>query len=258
MKIVTWNVNSIRARLEKVLEWTAANAPDALCLQETKVVDDDFPRDAFADLGYGVLTYGQPTYNGVAILHRGEASDVRRGFDDGAEEDPQARILRATVAGVRLVDVYVPNGESVGSDKYEYKLAWLARLRAMLAAQEDLAGPLVLLGDFNVAPEDRDVHDPDAWRGQVLFSDPERDALRALFALGLEDVLRRHHQDEGIYSWWDYRRLAFQKREGLRIDLVLATPPVAARSQDCVVDKDARRGKGTSDHAPVVLTCAAG
>ncbi len=252
MRVVTWNVNSVRARLEIVRAWLAANEPDVLCLQEIKVVDDAFPAAEFAELGYRATVYGQPTYNGVALLSRAEPTDVRRGFDDGAPEDPQARILRATFGDVRVIDVYVPNGDSVGSDKYAYKLAWMERFAALLRAQEDPTAPLVLVGDFNVAPEDRDVHDPDLWRGQVLFSEPEHAALAAITSFGLTDCLRLHHAEPGIYSWWDYRGLAFQKRLGLRIDLVLATAPLAARCTACRVDKDARRGKGVSDHAPVI------
>ena len=252
MRIVTWNVNSVRVRQEKVAEWLQQHAPDVLCLQEVKVVDDDFPADVFEPLGYRSIVYGQKTYNGVAILHRVDAADVRRGFDDGEAEDPQARILRATFGGVRVVNVYVPNGESIDSDKFVYKMGWLDRLHRMLSRQEDAGGHLVLLGDFNIAPEDRDVYDPDGWRGKVHFSAPEHEQLAQLTGWGLHDCLRKHHDEAGIYSWWDYRRLAFQKRQGLRIDLVLATASATARCTECAVDKDARRGKGTSDHAPVV------
>ena len=252
MRIVTWNVNSVRQRQEMVEDWPRQHAPDVLCLQEIKVVDEDFPAAAFEALGYRCIVHGQKTYNGVAILHKGEATDVRRGFDDGGEEDPQARILRATIGGVRVVNAYVPNGQAVDSDKYVYKLGWLERLHRVFETQEDAASRLVFLGDFNIAPEDRDVHDPDLWRGKVHFSEPEHVALARFTDWGLTDCLRLHHADEGIYSWWDYRRLAFQKRKGLRIDLVLATASLAAACTDCVVDKDARRGKGTSDHAPVV------
>ncbi len=257
MRIVTWNVNSVRRRQEKVTEWLARHEPDVLCMQETKVVDDDFPAAAFDAAGYGSLFHGQNSYNGVAILYRKDAltpEDVRRGFDDGAEEDPQARILRATFAGVRVVNVYVPNGQALDSDKFVYKMAWLDRLLRVCETSEDAAGELALVGDFNIAPDDRDVHDPDAWRGKIHFSEPEHAQLARYMDWGLTDCLRLHHEEAGIYSWWDYRRLAFQKRMGLRIDLVLATASLAAACTDCVVDKDARRGKGTSDHAPVVAT----
>ncbi len=253
MQVVSWNVNSIRSRLERVVEWVDYNQPDALCLQETKVTDDIFPFDALEEIGYGAEVYGQKTYNGVAILTQEICEDVRRGFDDGEDEDPQARIIRATVGGVRVVNIYVPNGKAVGDEKYDYKLGWLDRLHAMLVDQEDLDGPLVLLGDFNIAPADIDVHDPERWRGRILFSEAEHAALAALMDLGLVDTFRQHHPDEeGAFSWWDYRQLAFQKRKGLRIDLVLATSSLSERSLACVIDKDARRGKGASDHAPVV------
>ena len=252
MRIVTWNVNSVRIRQEMVEAWLLKHEPDVLCLQEIKVVDDDFPVAAFEALGYRSIVYGQKTYNGVAILHKGDATDVRRGFDDGDEEDPQTRILRATFDGVRVVNVYVPNGQALDSDKFVYKMGWFDRLYRVFETQESAAGKLVLLGDFNIAPEDRDVYDPDAWRGGIHFSEPEHAQLARFVDWGLTDTLRMHHQEAGIYSWWDYRQLAFQKRRGLRIDLVLATESLAATCTECVVDKDARRGKGTSDHAPVL------
>ena len=257
MRIATWNVNSIRVREEKLLAWLEAWDPDVLCLQETKVVDGAFPRAPLEAAGWTCSTYGQKTYNGVAIVTKAPQTDVVRGFADGEDEDPQARIIRATVGGVRVVDVYVPNGKAVGDEKYVYKLGWMERLRRALAAQEDVSGPFVLLGDFNVAPADIDVHDPAKWEGSVHCSDAERAALAGWRDLGLTDVFRRLHPDlEGAFSWWDYRRLAFQKRQGLRIDLVLASDPLTERLTECVIDKDARRGKGTSDHAPVVADFA--
>ncbi len=252
MRIVTWNVNSIRVREEQVADWLAANEPDVLCLQEIKVVDDLFPGDRFRELGYEALVYGQKTYNGVAILSRAGLDAPARGFADGDEEDPQSRILRATCGGVRIVNVYVPNGQSVESEKFAYKLGWLERLRGMFDDQEDAAGHLVMVGDFNIAPEDRDVWDPAVWEGNVLFTQTEKDALARLCAWGLTDCLRLHHDDAGIYSWWDYRMLALQKRQGLRIDFVLATASLVKASRDCVVDKAPRKLKRPSDHAPVV------
>jgi exodeoxyribonuclease-3 len=253
VRVVTWNVNSIKVRADQVLDWSARNAPDVLCLQEIKCVDDAFPAQRFRDAGFtGVAVSGQPTYNGVAILAKGELTDVVAGFADGAEEDPQRRILRATYRGVRIVDCYVPNGEEVGTDKYAYKLRWLPRLRAALDASEDPKKPLVLVGDMNVAPEPIDVHKPERWEGKVLFSEPEKAAFANLRAFGLADCLRKHHAEGGIFSWWDYRLKAWDRGWGLRIDHVLATEPLAARCTSCHVDKEPRAGERPSDHAPVV------
>jgi len=252
VRVVTWNVNSIKVRADQVLAWAAANAPDVICLQEIKTVDSGFPADRFAALGYKAAVSGQPTYNGVAILAKGEMTDVVAGFADGAEEDSQRRLLRATYRGVRVVDCYCPNGEEVGSDKYAYKLRWYARLRAALDAQEDPAKPLVLVGDMNVAPEPIDVHKPERWEGKVLFSLPERAALADLAAFGLVDCLRKHHSEGGIFTWWDYRLNAFARNWGLRIDHVLATPALAARCTACEVDRVPRSAERPSDHVPVV------
>ena len=252
MRVVTWNVNSIKVRADQVLAWAAANAPDVICLQEIKTVDSGFPADRFAALGYKAAVSGQPTYNGVAILAKGELTNVVAGFADGAEEDPPRRILRATYRGVRVVDCYCPNGEAVGSDKYTYKLLWYARLRAALDAQEDPKGKLVLVGDMNVAPEPIDVHKPERWEGKVLFSEPERAALAELRGFGLEDCLRKHHSEGGIYSWWDYRLNAWPRNWGLRIDHIFATPPLAALCTACDVDKTPRASERPSDHVPVV------
>ena len=258
MKVVTWNVNSIRAREARALAWIDQHAPDVLCLQELKVVNDGFPTEAFRAAGYEVALHGQKTYNGVAIASRlglGQR-DVVRGFDDG-EPDDQARLIAATIQGVRVVCVYVPNGQEVGSDKYGYKLVWLARLRRWLERTCDPERPLILCGDFNVAPEDRDVHDPAAWAGQVLCSEAERAALRQVVAWGpLVDVFRQHHVEGELFSWWDYRGVALFKNRGLRIDHHWVTPSLAQRCSACDIDKQARKGQDASDHAPVVATFA--
>jgi exodeoxyribonuclease-3 len=253
MRVVTWNVNSIKVRADQVLAWSARHAPDVICLQEIKTVDAGFPSARFAELGYTSAVAGQPTYNGVAILAKGELTDVVVGFADGAEEDPQRRLIRATHRGVRIVDCYVPNGEDVGTDKYAYKLRWLPRLRAALDKQEDAGKPLVLVGDLNVAPEPIDVHKPERWEGKVLFSEPERAALADVRAFGLEDCLRKIHPGEsGIFSWWDYRLKAWDRGWGLRIDHVFATKPLASKCTACDVDKAPRAAERPSDHAPVV------
>ena len=252
MRIATWNVNSIRVRADAVEAWLRTWQPDALCLQEIKVEEKDFPRARFEAAGYRCAVSGQKTYNGVAILTRDEPEGVVPGFADGADEDPQRRLLRVTVGGVRIVDAYCPNGDEVGSDKYAYKLAWFARLRRMLDAQEDPARPLVLLGDFNVAPADIDVHAPERWKGKVLCSDAERAALADVQGWGLTDCLRKLHPDTPkLFTWWDYRLNAFPRGWGLRIDHVLASPPLAQRCTAVTVDLEPRKAERPSDHAPV-------
>ncbi|MBI3799836.1 MAG: exodeoxyribonuclease III [Deltaproteobacteria bacterium] len=253
MQIVTWNVNSIRARKERVLAWVVAQQPDVLCLQETKVTDDAFPRTDFEALGYHVTVFGQRTYNGVAILSRTPPTEVVRAFADG-EEEPEARFLTAVVSGIQVMCVYVPNGQVVGSDKFSYKLAWLSRLRRYLDRHCDPADLLALCGDLNVAPESRDVHDPAAWQDTVLFHSAARAALQELCAWGLVDAFRLHHTESGLYSWWDYRQLAFPKNHGLRIDHILVTAPLAARCTGARIDREARKGQGASDHAPVIVS----
>ncbi|MEZ4365655.1 MAG: exodeoxyribonuclease III [Kofleriaceae bacterium] len=252
MKLATWNVNSIRARHDRLLAWLRAQAPDVVCLQETKVEDAAFPVDALAELGYHAAIWGQRTYNGVAILARTPPADVERGLGDG-DDDDQARLIAATVDGIRVVCAYVPNGGSVGSDKYAYKLRWLERLRAYLEARARPDQAWILCGDMNVAPDDRDVHDPAAWEGQLLCTPAERAGLQAALAWGMSDVFRHHHAEGGHYSWWDYRGLAFFKDQGARIDHVFATPPVVERSRGCVIDRAARKGTLPSDHAPVIV-----
>jgi exodeoxyribonuclease-3 len=251
MKLVTWNVNSVRARLERVVGFLRKASPDVACLQETKVVDGDFPVEPFRELGYHAAIHGQKTYNGVAILSREPATDVVRGMQDG-DPDAEARLLAATVAGVRVVDVYVPNGQEVGSPKYDFKLRWLARLRAFLDKSCRADQPLVVCGDFNVAPEDRDVWDAEKWRDQVLFSEPEKTALKKVQEFGLVDALREKNQEPGVYTWWDYRMGAFHRGWGLRIDHFLMTPALAGRQRAVTVDRDERKGQNPSDHAPVV------
>ena len=251
MRVATWNVNSIKVRADQVLAWSARHAPDVLCLQEIKKVDEGFPVQRFADAGYTAAVAGQKTYNGVAILAKGPLADVVVGFADGAEEDPQRRLIRATYRGVRIVDCYVPNGDEVGTEKYAYKLKWLPRLRAALDAQESPDRPLVIVGDFNVAPEPIDVHKPDRWEGKVLFSAPERAALADVRAFGLEDCVRKHHPEEGLFTWWDYRLKAWERNWGLRIDHVFATKPLAARCTSSFVDREVRANVQPSDHVPV-------
>jgi exodeoxyribonuclease III len=251
--VATWNVNSVRSRLPRLLPWLERRSPDVVCLQETKVVDEDFPRAEIESAGYRCLINGQKTYNGVAILSREEARAIARVLP-GDQPDAERRILAASVAGVVVVSVYCPNGQEVGSDKYAYKLDWYRRLRLLLEQTWTAADPLVLCGDFNVAPEDRDVWDPERWRGQVLFSDPEKEALRLVTSWGLEDTLRRLHPEGGIYTWWDYRMGAFHRGWGLRIDHVLATPPLAACCVAVEIDRDERKGEKPSDHAPVIAT----
>jgi exodeoxyribonuclease III len=252
MKIATWNVNSLRVRLPQLLDWLAAHAPDVVALQETKVVDESFPLAQLQAAGYHAAISGQKTYNGVAILAREPPTDVVR--DIPGLEDPQRRVLAATCGGVRVLGLYVPNGQSVDSDKYHYKLGWLRALQGWVKDELAAHPRLVALGDFNIAPEDRDVHDPAAWAGQVLVSEPERAALRGLTALGLEDVFRRFEQPEASFSWWDYRAGGFRRNHGLRIDLVLASQELAATCSSCQIDRIARAQERASDHAPVFAT----
>jgi exodeoxyribonuclease-3 len=249
LKITTWNVNSIRARLERVLDWLDRRAPDVLALQETKVVDEAFPREPFEERGYHVEAYGQKTYNGVALVTRPEMREVVRGFGEDPEE--QRRLIAAVVEGVRVVCVYVPNGQATDSPKFPYKLGWLRDLRAFLDEHASPEEPVLVVGDFNVAPEDRDVHDPDAWRGKVLFSEPEHEALAHVCGWGLTDLFREHEEGDGLFTWWDYRSLAFPRNAGLRIDLVLGSPAASGRCQGVVIERDERKGPKPSDHCPV-------
>ncbi|MGE0452050.1 MAG: exodeoxyribonuclease III [Vicinamibacteria bacterium] len=256
MKIATWNVNSVRARLARLLRWLEANQPDVLCLQELKVEDEAFPLLDVQALGYHAALHGQRTYNGVAILSKEQPQQVERGMAGalGPEaEDGQARLISAMVAGVCVASAYFPNGGELGSDKWEYKLAWMKRLRSWLDARCDANEPLALCGDFNVAPDARDVHDPAAWEGSVLYHPDVRAALAQVRAFGLHDSLRLVTPEAGLYSWWDYRMLGFPKNRGLRIDHVDVTAPLAARVARVVIDRNERKGQQPSDHAPVVV-----
>ena len=250
MKIATWNVNSMNVRLPHVLEWLAANNPDVLVLQELKQVTAAFPADALSELGYSSIANGQKTYNGVAIISRSQALDPVIEFPDF--DDPQRRVLAATVDGVRIVDLYIPNGQSVGSEKYEYKLGWLATLRDFLQDELSRHDKLVVLGDFNIAPADEDVHDAEKWGEAILCSPLERKALNALLDLGLTDVFRKFDQPEKSFSWWDYRAAGFRRNAGLRIDLILASDAMAQLCTASYVDKEPRAWERPSDHAPVV------
>jgi exodeoxyribonuclease-3 len=251
MRIASWNVNSLNVRLPHVLQWCAAARPDVLALQETKLEDAKFPLAALREAGYEAAFSGQKTYNGVAILARAPIVDVVHGID--GFDDPQRRILSATVAGVRIVNLYVVNGQAVGSEKYAYKLDWLARVTAHLAQEIRRHPRMVVLGDFNIAPDDRDVHDPAAWHEQILCSTPEREALQRILALGLHDSFRLFNQDGGHYSWWDYRQAAFRRDLGLRIDLVLASEALRNQCRAATIEREPRTWERASDHTPVTL-----
>lgn len=255
VKIATWNVNSLRVRLPQVMAWLQAEQPDILALQETKVPDADFPQDALTALGYQAYFSGEKSYNGVALLSRRPAVEIITALP-GLPAEQQRRVLGATIAGIRLLNLYAPNGQAVGSEKYAYKLMWLDRLADYLKEQIAVYPRLVAVGDFNIAPDDRDVHDPAAWAGQVLCSDPERLALQRLLRLGLTDVFRLFEPASGGYSWWDYRAASFRRNQGLRIDLILASPTLAQACVDCRIDKAARAQERPSDHAPVIAEFA--
>jgi exodeoxyribonuclease-3 len=255
MRIVTWNVNSIRARLPRTLALLERHQPDLLCLQETKVTDELFPWAELAALGYHGAHLGQRGYNGVAMLSREPLAGVTKGFV--GDPTDQARVISAEIGGLRVTNLYVVNGEALTSPKYEVKLAWLTALSEWLRSEHDPGRPHLLVGDFNIAPEDRDVHDPELWRGRVLVSDPERERLRSLLDWGTTDLLRLRNQEGGIYTWWDYQQGAFHRGWGLRIDLALGTSPVAERLAAVTVDREERKattGEGKpSDHAPVIV-----
>ena len=252
MRVATWNVNSLNARIDRVLEWLELLQPDVVGLQETKLAQADFPAAAFADLGYDSAHHGQGQWNGVAIVSRVGLTEVRPDFADGNAPDRDARVLWATCAGVRVASCYVPNGRSLDDEHYEYKLAWLDRLQADLSEHASPTEPVVVMGDFNIAPDDRDVYAPASHVGATHVSEPERSRLAALEDWGLGDVFRDHHDEGGLYSWWDYRDGNFHKRKGMRIDLILATEPVRSRVERVLVDRNARKGKLPSDHAPVI------
>ena len=250
MKIATWNVNSLRVRLPHVLDWLAKEQPDLLALQETKTVDADFPLAALEQAGYRAVFSGQKTYNGVALVSRGVALDVVA--DPPGLQDPQRRILAGTYAGVRVINLYVPNGSEVGSEKYAYKLDWLGQVQAFIADELSRHPRLLVLGDFNIAPEDRDVHDPAAWQGKILCSAPERLAFQSLLQLGLSDAFLLFGQEEASFSWWDYRAAGFRRNLGLRIDHILVSAALRAECRSCRIDKEPRKLERPSDHAPVI------
>ena len=251
MKLASWNVNSLNVRLPHVLQWSAGAMPDVLCLQETKLEDAKFPVAALEAAGYQCAFSGQKTYNGVAILARAPITEVVHGI--AGFDDPQRRILSASVGDVRVVNLYVVNGQSVGSEKYAYKLDWFARVTAYLEEELRRHPRLVVMGDFNIAPDDRDVHDPGAWHEQVLCSTPEREALERMQALGVADSFRLFTQDSGHYSWWDYRQAAFRRNLGLRIDLILVSDALRAACRAASIDREPRTWERASDHTPVLL-----
>lgn len=251
MKLATWNINSLRVRLPHVLNWLAANQPDVLCLQETKLVDENFPLAEIGAAGYQVVYCGQSAYNGVAILSKAAISDVVCAIPDHVDE--QKRVVAGTIDGVRVIGAYIPNGQTVDSPKYQYKLQWLGALNAWLKNELARHPRLALLGDYNLAPEDRDVCDPVLWEGNVQVSPAERRAFFDLIALGLTDSFRLFEQPEKSYTWWDYRMLAFRRNQGLRIDHILLSAELAARCRSCVIDKSPRKLERPSDHAPVTV-----
>ena len=252
MNLATWNVNSLAVRLPQVLDWLAAHPLDALVLQETKLTDDKFPRAEIEAAGYHVQCFGQKTYNGVALLSRTPAADVVRNIPGFADE--QARVIAGTVDGVRVVGAYFPNGQAPGTDKFAYKMAWLDALREWLRAELAQHPRLVLMGDYNIAPEDRDVHDPLVWAGQIHCTPEERAHFQQLVGLGLSDAFRLFEQPPKSWSWWDYRNLAFRKNQGLRIDHILVSAALKAGTVACEIDKLPRKNERPSDHAPVIVT----
>ncbi|MDJ0812268.1 MAG: exodeoxyribonuclease III [Woeseiaceae bacterium] len=254
MKIATWNVNSMKVRLPHVLEWLQANEPDVLVLQEIKQVTEAFPGDALSEAGYASLANGQKTYNGVAVISKSAPAEPVLEFPDF--DDPQRRVLATTIGDVRVVNLYVPNGSEVGSDKYDYKLRWLATLRDFLADEMSRHENVVVLGDFNIAPADEDVYDAEKWGEGILCSPKERDALGRLIDLGLTDVFRKFEQPEKVFSWWDYRAAGFRRNAGLRIDLILTSDAMTERCQASYVDKEPRAWERPSDHAPVIAEFA--
>ena len=250
MKIASWNVNSLRVRLPQVLDWLQDNPVDVLALQETKLVDEEFPAQEIREAGYHVEYSGQKTYNGVAVLSREPASEVQAGIE--GLDDPQRRILAATIGDVRVLNLYVVNGSQVGSEKYTYKLDWLQKVTEFLSADVQRHPRYVVLGDFNIAPEDADVHDPKAWEGSILCSERERAALGAMLELGFVDTFRLFEQEENSFSWWDYRAAGFRRNLGLRIDLILASTALEASCSFSTIDKGPRANERPSDHAPVM------
>ncbi|MEN3373071.1 exodeoxyribonuclease III [Dechloromonas sp. ZS-1] len=252
MKIAAWNVNSLKVRLPHLLDWLATENPDVICLQELKLEDDKFPRAEIEAAGYHAAFFGQKTYNGVALISRHPIEDVCLGNPHYPDE--QKRLISGTINGVRVVSAYIPNGQAVGSEKYAYKLAWLDGLITWLGEEIKAHPQLALCGDYNIAPDDRDVHDPKRWTGEILCSEPERHAFQRLLDLGLTDSFRLFEQPEKTFSWWDYRMLGFQKNLGLRIDHILLSHPLAGRCTAAGVDRAPRKLERPSDHAPVWAT----
>jgi exodeoxyribonuclease III len=250
MKLATWNVNSLKVRLPHVIDWLAAHQPDVLCLQETKTEDHKFPREELEAAGYHIVHAGQKTYNGVALLSKIPAQNIIVGIP--GYDDEQKRVLSATFNDVCVICAYIPNGQAVDSEKYQYKLSWLTALNAWLKSELAQHNKLALLGDYNIAPEDRDVHDPQAWVGQVLVSEPERDKFREMLAMGLKDSFRLFEQPEKSFSWWDYRMMGFRRNFGLRIDHILLSESLAQSCKSCIIDKEPRKLERPSDHAPVM------
>ncbi|MBL8769718.1 MAG: exodeoxyribonuclease III [Planctomycetes bacterium] len=251
MLIATWNVNSVRARLPRLLPWLETAKPDVVCLQELKCVDEQFPREEIEALGYQIAAYGQKTYNGVAVLSKRRFDDVFLGMKSDAP-DADRRVVGVQIGDLFVVSVYVVNGQEVGSPKYAYKLDWMTRLKDDLRERYDLGEKVVVAGDFNVTFDDRDVHDPKAWHEKILCSTPERERLRALVDLGLVDAFRKFHEDGGHFTWWDFRTRGFQRGLGLRIDHILMSPAALSSCSDVWIDRDARDGEKPSDHAPVM------
>jgi exodeoxyribonuclease III len=256
MRLAAWNVNSLKVRLPQLIDWLTTRQPDVVCLQETKLEDHNFPQQEIEAAGYTVAFSGQKTYNGVALLARETPTDIVCG--NPYFPDAQKRLIAATIQGIRVVCAYIPNGQDVGSDKYDYKLAWLRALEKWLGEQLAANPQLALAGDFNIAPEDRDVYDPAAWAGQVLCSEPERAAFQRLLALGLKDSFRLFEQPDKSFSWWDYRMLGFQKNRGLRIDHILLSSPLAERCTAAGIDREMRKRERPSDHAPITAELADG
>ncbi|MCW8394062.1 exodeoxyribonuclease III [Legionella sp. PATHC039] len=248
-KLASWNVNSLKVRLEQVLQWLESSQVDVLAMQETKLTDENFPVASFTDKGYHVIFSGQKTYNGVAIISRYPMTDIQTDIPE--LEDPQRRILAATVKGIRLINLYVPNGGELTSDKYQYKLDWLNKVTRFIQHQLSIYSKVAVVGDFNIAPEDRDVHDPVEWEGYVLVSPAERQAFMKILELGLHDSFRNFAQEEKAFSWWDYRAAAFRRNRGLRIDHVLLSHELNALCRQSKIDKEPRKAERPSDHAPV-------
>lgn len=250
LKVASWNVNSLNVRLPHVLAWCDGARPDILALQETKLTDDRFPVEELLEAGYNSVYSGQKTYNGVAILSREPASDIVTDID--GLDDPQRRILAATIDGIRIINLYVVNGSEVGSEKFAYKMHWLEQVTRWVAAEMQKFDRVIVMGDFNIAPDDRDVHDPEAWHEKILCSTQEREALQRILDLGLSDTFRQFDQEEKTWSWWDYRMNAFRRNMGLRIDLVLASAALAKDCSAAYIDKEPRRQDRPSDHTPAI------